>query len=154
MAAYKGSNREGVLLMKFALTEELIKEICSFIENGNTQKDAAALCGVAESTFYNWTKVAKEGKASGRAATLYALLLESVKKAESAFKDYHLGQIRAASTRPAHWQASAWLLERKFPNEFGRIERQPVQDKQNGQLDEMLELLKQRGMMKVGASNE
>ena len=31
--------------------------------------------------------------------------------------------MREASGKPQYWTAAAWLLERKFPMEFGKMER-------------------------------
>ena len=45
--------------------------------------------------------------------------MQLVKKAEEKAKAYHLQQIRKASENGS-WQASAWYLERKHPQEWGR----------------------------------
>ena len=41
------------------------------------------------------------------------------------FKAWNIQQIMAAGTK-GNWQANAWLLERKYPDEFGRREKQEV----------------------------
>lgn len=55
--------------------------------------------------------------------------------------------IRAHATpdnkRAGYWQAAAWLLERRYPNEYGRRERIDVnEEKPKTGLDEMLASLK------------
>ena len=40
-----------------------------------------------------------------------------------------LGAIKDASAEsPANWTAAAWLLERKWPQQFGRCERVAAQE--------------------------
>ena len=52
-------------------------------------------------------------------------LSEGLKKEESAFKRTLLTTIRSAAlARNQYWTAAAWLLERKYPDEFGKAERQ------------------------------
>jgi len=92
-------------------------KIIQALEAGNYQKTAAALAGVSENTFYRWMDRGKNAK-SGK----YREFCESVKKAEEKAKAYHLQQIRKASENGS-WQASAWYLERKHPQEWGRQQR-------------------------------
>lgn len=42
--------------------------------------------------------------------------MSGIKKAEIECKMFHLKKVVAAK----HWTASAWMLERKWPEEFGR----------------------------------
>ena len=51
MAYVEGRKKNGRRLL---LNPELIRELCSFIENGGSNKDAALLCNVDESTLYDW----------------------------------------------------------------------------------------------------
>lgn len=52
-------------------------------------------------------------------------LSEGLNKEEAAFKQTLLTTIRAAAlARNQYWTAAAWLLERKYPDEYGKVERQ------------------------------
>jgi transposase len=95
------------------LTPELIKEFCTCISNGLTNKDACMICDISEVTLYDWINKAENGG-------LYAELTKSMKKAEAQFKAFHLQNVTKAGK--TSWQASAWMLERKFKREFGRFE--------------------------------
>lgn len=54
-----------------------------------------------------------------------ARVKRGAKKEESAFKRPLLTTIRSAAlARNQYWTAAAWLLERKYPDEFGKAERQ------------------------------
>ena len=72
--------------------------------------------GIHESTFYRWIGDPKN--------KLQRALSEGLKKEESAFKRTLLTTIRSAAlARNQYWTAAAWLLERKYPDEFGKAER-------------------------------
>lgn len=73
--------------------------------------------GVHESTFYRWIGDPKN--------KLQRELSEGLNKEEAAFKQTLLTTIRAAAlARNQYWTAAAWLLERKYPDEYGKVERQ------------------------------
>lgn len=127
---------------KTKLTDEIIKKICAGIEAGLSQKQAAIHATVSESTYHRW-KAKGENAKSG----IFREFWERLKKAEIKIRKKHLDRIdKAASGRQTsiekrvkrdqkgnviertviskvlapQWQASAWILERKFPSEFGR----------------------------------
>lgn len=126
--------------MKKKLNKELIKELCGHIENGNTNKDSCLLCGVSESMFYEWLQNAEKHIAEGK-NTIEVELLESVKKAQAKFKDFHLQRISIASKDD--WKASAWILERKFPADYAKTDRSSVVvHSNNGMLEDIVKVLK------------
>lgn len=90
---------------------ERVERILQALRDGNTHKTAAAIGGIATSTFYDWIKERVE-------------FSEAVKKAEADSEAWHVQNIRrqAQST----WQASAWMLERRNPSEFGRKDKLDV----------------------------
>ena len=56
---------------------------------------------------------------------LQRALCEGLKKEEASFKQTLLTTIRAAAlARNQYWTAAAWLLERKYPDEYGKADRQ------------------------------
>lgn len=99
---------------KSKYTPEVLRAVCDAIREGNTQQDSAALAGIGVSTFHEW--MAK-----------YPEFAEGVEKAHADFKRANVAAIRAAGVRPqkdgtlkGQWQANAWLLERKYPDEYGQ----------------------------------
>lgn len=51
--------------------------------------------------------------------------MRGIKKEEAEFKQAPLTTIRAAAlARNQYWTAAAWLLERKYPDEYGKADRQ------------------------------
>ena len=124
------------------LTRERIETLAGYVANGCTNRDAARLSGIAESTLYHWLGIAREHEHEGRTRTLPVQLARALEEAEAGFRRAQLEVIRRAATeptieirtrtlsdgttetirteRPPSWQPAAWLLERKYPGEYGR----------------------------------
>lgn len=100
--------------MKPKLTPELAKEAISLVKGGASNADVIAYLGVAESTFYAWLR---EPQNEAQAA-----LAQGLKKAETERKLWHLQRIYKAAD-DGDWKASAWYLERRYPNEYARTQR-------------------------------
>lgn len=100
--------------MKPKLTEELAKEAIDLVGGGASNADVIAYLGVSESTFYSWIREPKN-----KAQTELA---QGLKKAEAKRKLWHLGRIHQAA-KNGDWKASAWYLERRYPNEYARTQR-------------------------------
>lgn len=106
------------------LTDGLIDDICTYIENGMSNKDAADLCQITDVTLYRWLREAEMVDGDGKPLSKYKQqrkLRDALVKARAAFKAYHVQSIIRASRKT--WQASAWLLERRFPEEYGSVDR-------------------------------
>ena len=104
------------------LTKKLQEDICGYIENGASFKDACLLANIDITTFCNWRKQGKIDEGNNK-DSIYSNFSKATKKAEATFKIYHVQQITKASREQGHWQASAWLLERKYPDEYGKYDR-------------------------------
>ena len=102
---------------KTKLTRKLIDRIVDYVAKGHTMKDAAALSGVSERSIYNWLEIAKNST-SGR--SLHAVFAVRMMQAKSEFIDVHLGRVVEASKADPRY--SQWLLERKAPRDFGRVQ--------------------------------
>ena len=104
---------------KLKLTRKLVDQIVELKRDGLCDADIIAAIGVNQSTFYRWLKDGEDAK-SGVKRALYTEL----KKAESEYKRSLLTTIKsAAMSRARYWTAAAWLLERKYPMEYGKMER-------------------------------
>lgn len=91
--------------------EELVKKAVKLKKGGATNVDIAKAIGVSESTFYRWV--------STPSTEAERELSESLKKAEADYKNALQGII-AKAAQERDWKAAAWLLERKYPEEYGR----------------------------------
>lgn len=81
------------------------EEVLQHVKDGMSNKDAAELAGISEVTLY--AKCKEDSKFS-----------KSLKAAQIEFKKTHVKNI-TTSANNGTWQASAWMLERKFNKEFG-----------------------------------
>lgn len=109
---------------KIKYSKEVVKEICGFIQAGNNYKDSAIMAGVSYESLNRWRKDNKKfAKALERAKTRHkARLIAIIAKA-------------AVKT----WQASAWLLERRFKDEYAQ--KQTIEHE--GEIKTKTELIKQ-----------
>ena len=108
-------------------TDQMVEAICDLLERGNTRTSAASIAGINRATLYRWMQ---------EDASFY----DAVEKAEAMAQEAMLQRIRfAASTGmvvtrkdgevveyPGAWQAAAWLLERRWPQDFSRRDRVDV----------------------------
>lgn len=108
------------------LTAQLQKKICEQIEEGNTFDRACRLCNISDRIFYKWREQGKEAK-RGK----FFQFFQAVKRAEERFIAWHLKVIKDAA-EAGTWQAAAWILERKYFEEFGRKDRHEVTGKEGG----------------------
>ena len=113
------------------LDEELIREAVRLVQTGLNDADVCDALGIHRSSWYGWMK-------SGD-TPLKRKLAEEVTKAKAMRKAYHLQNVVNAA-REGSWQASAWYLERAYPQEYGKCQRLPEKDEKT--LDAVRELMK------------
>lgn len=136
------------------LTKEMINEVCKVIENGGSNADACAICCINPSTFYLWTSKAENDRMCGK-NSIYVEFSNELKKAESKYKIVHLNVINKAALKGDTWQASAWLLERKFPKEFARTDRIAVaKEEDNGMMKDILSAVQNMGINNKNTDND
>ena len=123
-------------MRKTKLTYEMVDRAVALKKDGLCDADIIKALGVHKSTFYRWLK---EGE-DARAGSAKRELCDQLKKAEVDYKKNLLVTIRNASMRPQHWTAAAWLLERKYPLEFGKPDRREEKADEPVQLTLGLEL--------------
>jgi transposase len=107
------------------LNNELQKQIVDLIRAGNYIETASACAGINKDTLYDWLKrgarekARKDGKIDKR-EEIYVHFSDAVEKAiaEAEARDVMI----IANASKNDWKASAWRLERKFPNKWGRKE--------------------------------
>lgn len=102
---------------KSKLTRELIEQAAKLIEEGNYQSHVAQALGIHEDTWYRWMREGAQTK-NGLKRRFY----EAVKKAEARAIARNVALIQKAA-QEGNWQAAAWWLERKFPDEWGKKDK-------------------------------
>lgn len=81
---------------------EKTQEICKRLEIGLMRTDSCTLSDISYETFTQWMKKSE--------------FSEAIKKAELRCKERNVSIIQKAAITT--WQAAAWWLERKMPEEF------------------------------------
>lgn len=101
------------------LNKELIADAVKLIQTGLNDRDTCAALGIDPSTWYKWLQEPR--------SELQEELFTAVSKAKAERKAFHLNNIVKAA-RDGTWQASAWYLERAYPQEYGKCQRLPESD--------------------------
>ena len=91
-------------------TPEMVDKICFNLEKGLPYTTACALSGVSFETFNNWRKDPAKLE-----------FFERIKEAESVAEARLVERIQVAGEE--QWQANAWMLERRHPDHWGKVER-------------------------------
>ena len=111
--------------------KEITDEIANHIKLGMGRVDACRLANIHYDTFTVWMEKPE--------------FSESIKRAESEFKQRNVAIIQRAAIKS--WQAAAWLLERKFFDEFGiknnvqgviKVDSTPLEKLSDGQLERII----------------
>lgn len=102
-------------------TPERVERFLQAVRLGSTFRLAAQYAGFDHATFYRWLE---------RDATFAT----QVKEAEGAAVVGWLAKIEKAANDGA-WQAAAWKMERRYPDDFGRRERIEQTVEVSGHLD-------------------
>jgi len=95
------------------LTPDLQARIVAFLGAGAYVETAAAAAGVSKQTLYNWLSRGADGEEP------FEAFLDAVEKAQGEADIRDLKTIRDAANGGV-WQAAAWRLERRHPEQWGR----------------------------------
>lgn len=94
-------------------SQKVIKEICGYLEDGLSQKDAARLAGISESTFYEWVDQKSE-------------FSELVELALSKYKHRLLRFVNKDAVN--NGRLALEVLSRRWPKEFGHKSQTTVEE--------------------------
>ena len=106
-------------MRKSKLTMEMVETAIALKERGIYDCDIIEALGVHPSTFYRWLA---DGE-TARPGSCKRALCDGLKKANVGFKSSLHDTILRASEKPQYWTAAAWMLERRFPDQYGKAER-------------------------------
>lgn len=94
--------------------KSIARRIFKHVSQGVSREGSAFLAGITASTLYDWQSKIPE-------------FSEGIKRAEARFERECVRDIRKAGKRPRNWPARAWLLERKFPGKYAKVERNVIE---------------------------
>jgi hypothetical protein len=109
--------------------------------HGNYLETAAAYAGVQKATIYNWMRRGRDelrrvdngpGRKVKKAEELHVDLLYAVEYAQAEAAQRDLQNVSFAADYLGDWRASAWRMERRYPEQWGRREHQTVQHEGSG----------------------
>jgi hypothetical protein len=96
---------------KFLKENRPLAVLFASIQEGNYFDVSFRIANIPEPTFYLWKREKPE-------------FAEAVKKADAYCQRFHVGNIKSHSKDA--WTASAWFLERKYPDKFKEKKEQEI----------------------------
>jgi transposase-like protein len=98
------------------LDNEKIEKFCDLIIQGRSFAKAAIMIGVSPSTLQRWLKRGR----NEQDGSMYRKLVDMVDEATelSEFELRH--RVSLAGQDSKNWRALAWMLERRFPEKYGK----------------------------------
>ena len=103
------------------LTPQKEKILLDAIQRALSYKQASALAGISYMTLNRWRKKGSEPGAPPEFSDFCDRLATAEAKAADA-----LCRAISKAARSGHWQAAAWMLERRYPEDWGRRESLPA----------------------------
>lgn len=101
------------------ITPELVETLCSFIRLGLPIRRAAESAGMGESTYYSWMSKGEKGEEP------YVEFVETIRTAEAEAQKLLIQKVQDEGG-PQNWQ---WILERRWPEEWGRKDKLETEHK-------------------------
>jgi hypothetical protein len=101
------------------LNKEMIQMASKMILEGATDKAAMEMLGISHDTWYKW--IEKGEKQRGDKESLYSEFADSLKKAKARLQYDCIHLIKTAAK--SEWQAAAWILERRFSEDYAKKDR-------------------------------
>jgi len=118
-------NRQRDLRVKYKfMQEDVWQKLNQAISVGMYIQDACVFAGISDRQFRRWRELAQLG------VEPYASRWQEINRSEAQGVLRHLLNIQTAGNNGS-WQASAWILERKYPDKFGKREHLKVTQDDN-----------------------
>ncbi len=106
-------------------TPEQTKALCALFQNSHYADTACAKVGINERTFYRWMEKGAKAKSG-----VFSQFCQAIKLAQAESEIIELSEIKNAAMgkdgQAPSWQARAWILERRYPQKWGRKIRAEV----------------------------
>ena len=110
------------------LDEEITERLLQAIKLGAFTEHACHYAGITSATFRKWRQNAMND------IEPYKSFWQQVNLAESEAIVRRIARIEKAGA-DGNWQADAWVLERKYPDKFGRREKVTLQADPNAPIE-------------------
>lgn len=117
------------------LNDEVTAKICEALRTGNTRRAACAYAGIDQDTLGNWLRRSSDfsdavKKAESDCEISYAAVIKRAAVGHDVYKKVTktktVGEVSVVETtetisREFEWQAAAWWLERRKPEDYARF---------------------------------
>lgn len=103
---------------KSKLTVEVVDKICQAVKLGASLSLAARYAGICDTSLHRYLALGAEG-GRGERAKMAAKLVARLRQAEGDGGVGLLAKIQKSATN-GDWRAGAWILERRYPEDYGR----------------------------------
>ena len=117
------TTQRGVTGRPTKLTDAVQATLVEAISSGMPMTPAAWMAGVSPQAVSDWTTRGEADLASG-IESAHARFADAIKRAEGSSVQ---SQLRLLNSVPTDWQRHAWMLERRWPEWFGRRDALAVQ---------------------------
>lgn len=98
------------------LTEELADQVVTMLRSGTLPRVACEAVGIDIRTLQRWLERGRSGRERDKA---YREFTERVGRARAEAEARAVAQIARAASED--WRAAAWLLERQWPERWGKV---------------------------------
>lgn len=109
------SAHAGVVGRRLTMTEEIVSQILVLLRQGNYIGTVCQAVGLPRRTFGEWMA---RGKSDSPDDSIYVDFREQVTQARAVGEARSVASIVTASKDD--WKAAAWLLERQYPERWGK----------------------------------
>ena len=99
-------------------TPKVIARVARILALGGTINSACRAGGIDPVSYYKWIKRGEAGEEP------FVNFLHAIKESQAVAEEKALRVIDEAMLDS--WQAAAWLLERRYPNDWGRRQRMDI----------------------------
>lgn len=113
-------------------TPKAIARIAKVLALGGTINSACRAGGIDTASYYSWLRRGEEGEEP------FVGFLHAVKESQAVAEHKALSVINEAMLD--QWQAAAWLLERRYPDDYGRRQRMDIGADKNQELEVVVKI--------------
>lgn len=164
--ARKPRTSQAVVVLTPLMTPSVESMVLQAMRVGAPAKHAAMAAGIRDGTFRSWISRGRDelsrrdnGLEANGTYDRHVTLVEKVDQAEAEASVANVISIQRAATQLGKWQAAAWMLSRRFPNEWGppeqRINVHMEDVNAESPRDDMLARLNEIGQrLEVGIGND
>ena len=115
----------GIRKRNKVLDKDVQERLLFAISQGSYIQDACAYAGIDRATYHRWSKKAENGE------EIYKKLFDEITRIEATFKVDTVKKIREIGEEDRNPRALQWLLEKRYPEQFGDTSKVVLSTEEN-----------------------